>query len=407
MQFVSIILIFLLFFYFPLPVVGSSSIIVFSWLMFFLPFKTAYKVRLSEVLSYKYTGGLFLGYIILLLSSFSYPILLSTYDFSLFNSHLLTFFIVLNGVFLYAYVSSNNHSSDYSTYLIRLIVIVFVIQSLIQIAAFVSPGVKNFIHLFQKEDVSTKDYGGIRALALTGNPFFALAAGYGFVFIYFIRSLLINNVFFTARNTIVFVLLLIGSFYAGRTAFTGVVLGLIYYFVSVGNLGKRLMNLIKLIVLLSSIILLIYNFLLPPNIRLIVEKDLLPYTFEFYYTYMETGEFSTSSSDKLNEMYFPVEYETLLLGDGRYTGDDGSYYMHTDAGYMRYLLFYGLFGSIFIMFLMFRVYFFRVFKYIWANSYAPAKIAKNDNLFFIILLVYYLVIHYKGVVVFGTPLVQL
>jgi len=56
-----------------------------------------------------------------------------------------------------------------------------------------------------------------------------------------------------------------------------------------------------------------------------------------------------SSGDKLvYGMYFMPDDSTILLGDGRYENVDGSYYMHTDAGYMRIILYFGVIGAMWI-----------------------------------------------------------
>ena len=52
---------------------------------------------------------------------------------------------------------------------------------------------KLLVHFFQKVDVAEKNYGGIRALGLTGNPFFDLAAGYGFILILYFYSFTLKN----------------------------------------------------------------------------------------------------------------------------------------------------------------------------------------------------------------------
>ncbi|GHV39966.1 hypothetical protein FACS189490_04410 [Clostridia bacterium] len=46
-------------------------------------------------------------------------------------------------------------------------------------------------------------------------------------------------------------------------------------------------------------------------------------------------------------MYFWPGFKTFLFGDGRYVGVTGiGYYMRTDVGVMRAMLFYGIFGEI-------------------------------------------------------------
>jgi hypothetical protein len=71
--------------------------------------------------------------------------------------------------------------------------------------------------------------------------------------------------------------------------------------------------------------------------------DVFPFAFEFYYNYEEEGVVSTESSDALVGHYFAIPYETVLYGDGRYLAETGGYYKGTDAGYMRIVLYGGIF----------------------------------------------------------------
>ena len=59
---------------------------------------------------------------------------------------------------------------------------------------------------------------------------------------------------------------------------------------------------------------------------------------------IRTGSFKNSSADRLfNEMIFMPEAKTFLFGDARYVDPaTGLYYMHTDAGFMRQILFWGV-----------------------------------------------------------------
>jgi hypothetical protein len=55
---------------------------------------------------------------------------------------------------------------------------------------------------------------------------------------------------------------------------------------------------------------------------------------------------SSSGHTLFKQMYFDLTAHQLILGDGRYTEYNGLYYMHTDAGYMRNILFFGISGMI-------------------------------------------------------------
>lgn len=71
-------------------------------------------------------------------------------------------------------------------------------------------------------------------------------------------------------------------------------------------------------------------------------KTWFNWAFDLFVTFAKTGKFETESSNVLLEqMLFLPEIRTILFGDGMYTTLKG-YYMSTDAGIMRSLLFGGI-----------------------------------------------------------------
>ncbi|WP_323945073.1 hypothetical protein [Aeromonas hydrophila] len=63
--------------------------------------------------------------------------------------------------------------------------------------------------------------------------------------------------------------------------------------------------------------------------------------------FINNGELETTSSDSLMErhLFWPNDKQ-LLIGDGIYYNSDGSYYGHTDSGFVRQALYGGLFYAI-------------------------------------------------------------
>src|SRR5699024_2214086 len=56
----------------------------------------------------------------------------------------------------------------------------------------------------------------------------------------------------------------------------------------------------------------------------------------------ETGELQTRSTNILWNMWFIPDIKTILVGDGYYTSPlNSGYYMGTDVGFLRPILFYG------------------------------------------------------------------
>jgi len=57
-------------------------------------------------------------------------------------------------------------------------------------------------------------------------------------------------------------------------------------------------------------------------------------------------------------MYFKLDFGTFILGTGRYSEANGAYYMDTDAGYMRVILYFGIIGFFLLLFLQ-RLYLYK------------------------------------------------
>lgn len=106
---------------------------------------------------------------------------------------------------------------------------------------------------------------------------------------------------------------------------------------------------------------------------------------------VENGElsFGDSGNDLVDNMYFlPSDDATILIGDGKYSNGDGSYYMHTDAGFMRNMLFYGVLGSV-CLYGMLGILFFMLYRVF--------KEKEKVNSFYLLLLVLcVLLMEFKG-----------
>lgn len=118
--------------------------------------------------------------------------------------------------------------------------------------------------------------------------------------------------------------------------------------------------------------------------------------FEGFFSLWETGKWQTSSNDILfkHMVVFPDNWVTWLIGDGYaanpldkanpdpyYTGPDyHGYYMGTDIGYLRYIFYFGLVGTvIFILFM-------------WKSAWACIKKFKNYKIMFLMILL----VNYAG-----------
>jgi len=409
MRFLKILLLFFLTFNFPIPIVYNSAVLTIFIATALYLCRPKLLNEVFHVFRNKFVVRLVIICLILIMISFLPGLLHFTFDFTIIKGYILFFFLLLSSIYVYPILILNVENSEIFDHVLYLLITVFFIQSCIEIFAFVNPEIKRLVEFFQKESVSAKDMGGIRALALTGNPFFDLAAGFGLIFIVFIYSLLnkkSNSDFFSLKSSLIFLTLFIGSFFAGRTAFVGLAIALGLYFISFGSRVRKFWNFMRLLLFISVGAFVLYQIVLPDETKDIVENQLLPYAFEAVYAYMDGGDASTKSGEVLEEMYFPISLLTFFIGDGHYTGDDGNYYMHTDAGIMRNVLFYGIFGLTFIFF-GHLFYFFQPFKKVIYQLHNRLTIRDiNDFIFFMFVLIYTFILQYKGEVLLYMPIIQ-
>lgn len=409
MYFLKVFLLFLVVFNFPIPIVYNSAILAVFIATFFYLSNPKEITALYDIVRNKFVVRLLIIFLLMNFMGFVPGLVHLTLDFTIIKAYVLVLFLFLVSVYLYPILVKGVAEEKRFIYILSLLISVFFVQSCVEIAAFVNPSIKSIVSFFQKDLVSQKDMGGIRALALTGNPFFDLAAGFGLIFIVFTFSITINSSrrkFFSLKNSFFFIVLFVGSFFAGRTAFVGLGIALVLYFFSFGSRFKKGISFLRLILIVAVSSFLLYNILLPLETKDMVENQLLPFAFEAVYNYIDTGETGTKSGEILDEMYFPISWQTFLFGDGIYTGKDGAYYMHTDAGIMRNILFYGIFGLLFIVF-GHLFYFLKPLGRIFSDMKKEISFTSvNKLLFFLSLLLYTIVLQYKGEVLLFMPIIQ-
>lgn len=159
-----------------------------------------------------------------------------------------------------------------------------------------------------------------------------------------------------------FYILVIGNM-IGRTTTVGAAIAIAYLIFSLCSDRKievtsirSFLSIAGLVVIIGVIICVgLYN--VSPEMH-----KLLRFGFEAFFNYFEHGNFETNSTNMLSEgMIFPDNFRTWIIGDGYmasgsndpyYVGPaDYGFYMNTDAGYSRFIFYFGLIGlSSFILF---------------------------------------------------------
>ncbi|WP_303180921.1 hypothetical protein [uncultured Butyricimonas sp.] len=374
-----------LFFYIfglQLPVVRTSSLLLLVLLPIrFLFLRGGFDIA-KRMFLHPYVVRLLGMYLFVMF----YMILLTTMHLELDLTLLPTLINVMLhfivGIFLVSLLVYRKYTLDE---VLSLLIGIFVVQSVIQIMAFFSPSLQGFIQLFQGNstiEVASK-FAGRRGLALAGTVFFGLAILYGLIFLFFIKRC-VDREKFTYRDVVCGIILFIGGFFTGRTFFVGVGVAGLYFLCSSFSFlykVKTLCRIFLFIVLGAMVIWMSLTDSLQYKVY-----NLLLYAFEFLFNYLEKGTLETTSSSTLfDDMYFSISLPTFFVGDGLYTGYDGAYYLHTDAGYMRNILYIGVGGFVLLILL-------DVFLVFGRQVLREGKMLK----FGLFILFYLGIIHVKG-----------
>lgn len=403
----KIVLSFFLVFNFPIPIIYNSATLALVIILFIYLFKHD---KLLPIVVNLFSNKDNVCLFTLLLSLFPvtglFALLHQTNDFTLLKALLLQLILITSAMMVFPILTFNKSNQHLS--IIKLLITLFILQSIIEMLAFSFPSVAELVKFFQKEEVGVRGGVGLRALALTGNPYFDLASGFGFIFIVLIRYIDVSgDKGFKFKYIIILLVFIIGSLFAGRSAFIGLGFAMGYYFLLWGKtLKTKILGFLKLVVLSIIIGILVFVFL-PANIKDLVVNRLLPFAFEFAYNYYYFGEATTASTMELQQMYFPISIKTFFIGDGRYAGINTDYYMGTDAGYMRNVLFFGIGG--FFLILLYQLSFFKKPLQLIISGIKIRGLRSDYNslLFFVLILLLMLLLHYKGEVLAYLHILQI
>ena len=181
-----------------------------------------------------------------------------------------------------------------------------------------------------------------------------------------------------------FIIISIGCSFYGRTALIGVLLSLFIIIFSKGYWMKTL----KIILFISITAILLnslLNFLSSQNENFAVWRN---WAFDILnQIFIDKNVTDYSVTHLFNDMYFKLDLKTLFIGDGYYTDPTtGRYYMSTDSGYMRLLLYSGIIGLLTAFSI--PLYLFKIIKKFSSRF--------NSVLLFMVLLIIWLVLEIKG-----------
>jgi len=405
MYILRIIILFLILFNFKLPGIYNSavlSIIISS--LYYLFVKGSFSF---EYFFKKYNATVLIGLILLTFITISITVLQNEYDYSLTKALILQFFL-LSCVIYAMPILIDDTKEDIFERSSALIVWTFALQGFIILLCFLIPSFGDYMISIKPESYQEALLGPhdiyFRGYALSGSPFFELPAAFGVAFILFIRIIIINGQRYF-RGVVLYVilfLLLLGIFCTGRTAFIGVGLGLLLVLITMGSPVKLFSKALKI----GAIFIIVLLFIIPiflPRIQSMFYEDVIPFAFEALYNYQETGDFTTTSTDMMAENhYFALSDELLMHGDGRFEEEGGGYHMGTDAGYMRSIIYGGVFFTLALII-------YQLLYFIKPISLARRDDTKEDktNLWlFLLLLIHLFILEVKGMTIGTQQIMQ-
>ena len=359
--------------------------LVYMVLNFDLLVKTLSKIVYSDLLL------CIIPLILLTAAAVIIPIIYGTYDYTYFTEEIMTVTkIMFRMLFLVMLIKKNIPNADLRTFCKY-----FIFSCLLYIGStvvmMVIPQIKDFFYSIIKENEHSKTL----ALETRYSTRYGWAGFSTFEYTFKCLIAIIFNNYFIQKNIkrkyvlfpiAVTAVLLVGTLFYGRIGTLAALI--ILFFFALRLMIKRpkiFMWCVAGLLLCAAALLVLKN-------RVSAVGAWFDWAFDLIINFINNKTLRTDSSDVLlNKMLFIPDFKTILIGDGRYTENE-LYYMGTDAGIMRPLLFGGLIFAFLRYISLYGILLWRMFKRETEN---PEK-----TVFFWILLMC-IVFEIKGEIIFS------
>lgn len=318
-----------------------------------------------------------------------YCIVHTTFDYSYVKTMSAQFFHLAMGAFIATVlrIRFKVTAEDIEKY----IVIAFLVQSIIELVASVTPSFASMLLPFNRAYEFAVDEAGRRGLALASGTGWSLGLAFGLLYIIYVKRYLLSgiNIFKIGIG----VILLGGTMFAGRTGFVGAALGILLFFLN-ANKGIRYKLLVVINILLIVAFTCVLFYICFPALTIHLVENVFPFAFEPFYKLFYNGEFSTSSTDRLQEMWeVSITPWEVLLGTGNFTEASGSYYKHIDIGIMRNLFYWGIVG--YVIMIIYQLYFLYPIRIVSTDK----KQKRNVAMYRLCLVAYLFLMEFKAMVI--------
>ena len=254
-------------------------------------------------------------------------------------------------IYVFPLLIEDNKKNAYEE-ICTIICYAFALQGLIHLSGFLYEPLGEFLFEMKPEGYKEKvlnprfNVAKFRLYCLSGIVFVELVAAYGVAFILFFRLQLNNSSHRYLKGWVRYIVLfflITGTSLAGRTGFVGLGLGILFWiFFSYRKIFSFLEKNIIYIIISIVVLLFSYSYLLPVNQRNMLQTEVFPFAFEWYFNYEETGTLNVRSLEATGTQYYYLSDETLLWGHGETFERANFPYPPSDAGYMNNLIFGGI-----------------------------------------------------------------
>lgn len=359
--------------------------LVYMVLNFDLLVKTVSKIVYSDLLL------CIIPLVLLTAAAVIIPIIYGTYDYTYFTEEIMTVTkIMFRMLFLVMLIKKNIPNADWRTFCKY-----FIFSCLLYIGStvvmMVIPQIKDLFYSIVKENEHSKTL----ALETRYSTRYGWAGFSTFEYTFKCLIAIIFNNYFIQKNIkqkyvlfpiAVTAVLLAGTLFYGRIGTLAALI--ILFFFALRLMIKRP----KIFMWCVAGLLLCIAALLVLKNRVSAVGAWFDWAFDLIINFINNKTLRTDSSDVLlNKMLFIPDFKTILIGDGRYTENE-LYYMGTDAGIMRPLLFGGLIFAFVRYISLYGILLWRMFKRETENS--------EKTVFFWILLMC-IVFEIKGEIIFS------
>jgi hypothetical protein len=289
-----------------------------------------------------------------LLFLFSFISIIINFTFDIVFLRNISAFIFYLFASIFVLTTTKKHIKNNND-IIRYFCIACTVQSIITIFSFLNFGFREVlrnIQIYTETDAAKYKVLSYRAFGL-GSWFDVGSVTLGFSLI-LIQYLYLHEEKYKKFYVIIYLIQLLAGLLTARTIIVGFGLSVLFLFTAPKKYNRKKFQAFRdMILIVLAFIVLLFMFF-PKFLE--IYYGTIQWTFRLFFSIASGGKTRVGSLDILfGRMYFlPDSVRTFIIGDGLIVNPDDSSYMHTDAGYMRLYLFFGIFGL--LSYIIYQIY---------------------------------------------------